>query len=215
MSAVPAPKPQPVIQLLPKDAPFNPEQQAWLNGFFVGLLQGLSERARAQTAGIAPRLAVKILFASQTGTAEGLAKKLAKEARGRGYDAEFLELGSISIDALATLEHVLVIASTHGDGDAPDCAAGFALQIQAAQGTPLTGLKYAVLALGDRSYSKFCSFGQHIDERFAALGAIRLADRIEADGDVDEAVQIVSRRALANTAGGKPRSFGRKRQGER
>ncbi len=186
MSAVPVPKAQPVIQLLPKDAPFNPEQQAWLNGFFVGLLQGLSERARAQTAVIAPRLAVKILFASQTGTAEGLAKKLAKEARSRGYDAEFLELGSISVDVLATLEHVLVIASTHGDGDAPDCAAGFALQIQAAQGTPLTGLKYAVLALGDRSYSKFCSFGQHIDERFAALGAIRLTDRIEADGDAEK-----------------------------
>ncbi len=81
---------------------------------------------------------------------------------------------------------MLVIASTHGDGDPPDCAARFALQLKAALGTPLAGLKYAVLALGDRSYSKFCSFGQHIDERFAALGAIRLADRIDADGDADQ-----------------------------
>jgi sulfite reductase (NADPH) flavoprotein alpha-component len=174
------------IQLLPKDAPFSPEQQAWLNGFFAGLLKGLAEGAQAQNSGQAPRLAIKILFASQTGTAEGLAKKLTKEARRRGFNADLLDLGSLSLEVLATLAHVLVIASTHGDGDAPDCAARFAQQLQAAQGTPFTGLKYAVLALGDRSYSKFCSFGQHIDERFAELGAIRLAERIDADGDVDE-----------------------------
>ncbi len=183
MSALRAPA---AIQLLPQDAPFSPDQRAWLNGFFAGLLKGLAERAQTQGSSQAPRLAIKVLFASQTGTAEGLAKKLAKEARGRGFDADLLDLSSVSLEALAKLDHVLVIASTHGDRDAPDCAARFALQLQAAQGTPLAGLKYAVLALGDRSYSKFCSFGQQIDERFAALGAIRLADRIDADGDVDQ-----------------------------
>ncbi len=186
MSAQSAPAAPVAIQLLPKDAPFSPDQRAWLNGFFAGLLQGLAERAQTQDSSHAPRFAVKILFASQTGTAERLAKKLAKDARSRGFDADLLDLSSLSLEALAKLDHVLVIASTHGDGDAPDCAVRFALQLQAAQGTPLAGLKYAVLALGDRSYSKFCSFGQHIDERFAALGAIRLADRIDADGDVDE-----------------------------
>jgi sulfite reductase (NADPH) flavoprotein alpha-component len=186
VSAQLAPAAPAAIQLLPENAPFSPEQRAWLNGFFAGLLKGLAERAQTQGSGQTPRLAVKVLFASQTGTAEGLAKKLTKEARSRGFDADHLDLSSLSLDALAKLDHVLVIASTHGDGDPPDCAARFALQLMAAQGTPLAGLKYAVLALGDRSYSKFCSFGQHIDERFAALGAIRLADRIDADGDVDE-----------------------------
>ena len=186
MNAQLAPAPPAVIQLLPKDAPFTPEQRAWLNGFFAGLLKGLAERPPIQVPSHAPRLAVKVLFASQTGTAERLAKKLIKEARSRGFDADLLDVSALSLEALAKLDHVLVIASTHGDGDAPDCAAKFALQLKAAQGTPLARLKYAVLALGDRSYSKFCSFGQYIDERFAALGAIRLADRIDADGDVDE-----------------------------
>lgn len=185
MSAMPAPGLPAAIQLLPKDAPFSPEQQAWLNGFFAGLLKGLAEQEPPQSSSRAPRLVVKVAFASQTGTAEGLAKKLTKEARSKGFDADLLELGSLSLEALAKLAHLLVIASTHGDGDAPDCAARFALQLQAAEGAPLAGLKYAVLALGDRTYSKFCSFGQQIDERFAALGAIRLTARIEADGDVE------------------------------
>ncbi len=186
MSALPAAAAPAAIQLLPKDAPFSPDQRAWLNGFFAGLLKGLADRAQTQVSSQAPRLVLKVLFASQTGTAEGLAKKLAKEARGRGFDADPYDLSSLSLEALAKLDHVLVIASTHGDGDAPDCAARFALQLQAAQGSPLAGLNYAVLALGDRSYSKFCSFGRQIDERFAALGANRLADRIDADGDVDQ-----------------------------
>jgi sulfite reductase (NADPH) flavoprotein alpha-component len=185
VSALLAPAVPAAMKLLPEDAPFSSEQRAWLNGFFAGLLQGLAAGSQTQ-APSQPQLAVKVLFASQTGTAEGLAKKLTKEARNRGFDADLLDLSSLSIELLAKLDHALVIASTHGDGDAPDCAAGFSLRLQTAQGTPLTGLKYAVLALGDRSYSKFCSFGQQIDERFAALGAIRLADRIDADGDVDQ-----------------------------
>ena len=62
----------------------------------------------------------------------------------------------------------------------------FALQLEAAQPQKLAGLKYAVLALGDRTYSKFCHFGKLLDERFAELGATRLLDRIEADSSVDE-----------------------------
>ncbi|MDQ2733604.1 MAG: flavodoxin domain-containing protein, partial [Pseudomonadota bacterium] len=47
--------------------------------------------------------------------------------------------------------------------------------------------RYAVLALGDRTYAKFCEFGKQLDERFAALGATRLIDRGEADNDVEDA----------------------------
>ena len=117
MSAVLAPAAPAPIQLLPEDAPFSPDQRAWLNGFFVGLLKGLAERAQTQNSVQTPRLAVKVLFASQTGTAERLAKKLTKEARGRGFDAGLLDLSSLSLEVLAKLDHVLVIASTHGDGE--------------------------------------------------------------------------------------------------
>lgn len=176
---------RPAIELLPDDAPFSADQRAWLNGFFAGLLTRVAERANAQAPASLQRLAVKVLYASQTGTAETLARKLTKEAKSRGFAADSCDLGSMSLDAVAALAHVLVIASTHGDGDPPDAAGAFATQLACAQGTPLARLKYAVLALGDSSYAKFCCFGKLIDERFAALGAVRLTERIDADTEVD------------------------------
>ena len=189
MNSLPDLGARPALELLPADAPFSADQRAWLNGFFAGLLTRLAERAGEKPADPPPRLAVKVLFASQTGSAEGLARKLTKEAKGKGFDSDVHDLGSMSLDALAALRCVLVIASTHGDGDPPDAVGAFASQLASAQGTALAGLKYAVLALGDSSYARFCQFGKMIDERFAALGASRLADRVDADGDLAAAFQ--------------------------
>ena len=197
---------RPAVELLPPDAPFSAEQRAWLNGFFAGLLTRLGENAGAPAADARPGLALKVLFASQTGTAERLARKLAKEAKGRGFDADARDLGSLSLDALARAGHALVIASTHGDGDAPDAAAAFAAELAAAQGSVLAGLKYAVLALGDSSYARFCHFGKLIDERFEALGAVRVADRIDADVDVERPYAAFRERLWSQLQGEAPAS---------
>lgn len=173
----------PVVALLPDDAPFRPDQRAWLNGFFAGLLTELAAHAQASVARTAPGLALHVAFASQTGTAEGLARKLNKEATGKAFDARARDLGTMTLDALAKLRHVVIIASTHGEGDPPDSVGAFVMQLESADGTPLRGVKYAVLALGDRNYARFCHFGKFLDERLAALGATRLIDRIEADAD--------------------------------
>src|SRR5579862_7113787 len=173
----------PVVALLPADAPFAPDQRAWLNGFFAGLLTQLAARSAAATA---PKLSVPVIYASQTGTAERLSRKLAKEGRSMGFDSQPQELGSLTLEAIAGMKHAIIIASTHGEGDPPDSALVFAMQLEGAQSPKLAGLKYAVLALGDRTYAKFCHFGKLLDERFAELGATRLIDRIDADNSVDE-----------------------------
>jgi sulfite reductase (NADPH) flavoprotein alpha-component len=179
----------PVIALLPADAPFTPAQRAWLDGFFVALLSRIASAApTASTASTAaaPGPPLHVFYASQTGTAEGLAKKLAKEAKGKGFEARAQDLGALSPAALAQLGHAVVIASTHGEGDPPDSAGAFVAALDEAPSGALAGLSYAVLALGDRNYAKFCGFGRALDERFEALGAVRLAARIDADTEVAE-----------------------------
>jgi sulfite reductase (NADPH) flavoprotein alpha-component len=175
---------RPAVALLPRDAPFSPAQRAWLDGFFTGLISKL-----AATQGALPpvaQLAVHVLFASQTGTAEGLAKKFVKEAKSKGFDAKAQDLGKLTLEALSKLGHVVLIASTHGEGDPPDAVGAFVSQLEAARGAPLAGLEYTVLALGDRNYAKFCGFGRVLDERLSELGAARMLPRIDSDVDVTQ-----------------------------
>ena len=176
-------RPPAPVSLLPESAPFTPSQRAWLNGFFAGLLTPGVMAAPVEP--VAPKSKLTVLHASQTGTAEGLAKKLAKAAREKGFEASAIELGSASLESLAQRGCFAVVASTYGEGDPPDGAKAFAEALQQASGTPLSGSSYAVLALGDRNYRHFCRFGSTLDERFAALGGSRLVDRIECDVDVD------------------------------
>ena len=67
-----------------------------------------------------------------------------------------------------------------------------------ADGAPrLEGLRFAVLALGDTAYINFCATGRAIDERLAALGAIRAADRVELDLDFSKRAAVWIDKALS------------------
>jgi sulfite reductase (NADPH) flavoprotein alpha-component len=62
------------VPLIPETAPFSEAQRAWLNGFIAGLFSngsavGRQSLATAQSPASLPEISV--VFASQTGTAEG------------------------------------------------------------------------------------------------------------------------------------------------
>jgi sulfite reductase (NADPH) flavoprotein alpha-component len=168
--------------LIPEDAPFTPVQRAWLNGFFAALL---APAAPAEAPAAPPKPPLTVLFASQTGTAEGLAKKLVKAAKQKGFAAAARELGTLDLGAIAKLENVAIVASTYGEGEPPDSAKAFVEALAETSGTPLAGVTFAVLALGDRNYTHFCRFGATLDSRLADLGGTRLLERIECDVEVD------------------------------
>jgi sulfite reductase (NADPH) flavoprotein alpha-component len=174
------------IPFIPDNAPFTPSQRAWLNGFLAGMFCQTAAPAGAPEPVVAAKLKLNVLFGSQSGNAESIAKRLVKEAKKQGYDTTIAALEKANPAALAEEKCALIVTSTWGEGDPPDNAVQFWEQLQAENELQLSSLNYSVLALGDTNYQHFCGFGKTLDTRLEALGAKRIFDRIDCNVDFEE-----------------------------
>ncbi|MDO5610812.1 MAG: sulfite reductase subunit alpha [Pseudomonadota bacterium] len=119
-----------------------------------------------------------ILWASQTGFARELAEFTAASLSEADIASRIRPIETASPAMLRAYRHVVFIASTSGEGDAPDHALGF---LSTLAGHALGDVSYAVLALGDSDYSHFCGFGRQLDHTLGSAGAQPLFDRIDVD----------------------------------
>ncbi|AWH28371.1 sulfite reductase subunit alpha [Stenotrophomonas sp. YAU14A_MKIMI4_1] len=127
--------------------------------------------------GAAPLL---LVWSSQTGFARELAERSAEALRAAGLPVRLRGLHEVDGTLLADSTRVLFIASTTGEGDAPDHALPFLRGTMSA--SPALGhLHYGVLALGDRSYGHFCAFGHQLDTWLRQHGAHPMFDVVEVD----------------------------------
>jgi len=174
------------IPQIPENAPFTSDQRAWINGYLAGLFSSGNSASSIplSTPSLGPIL---FLYGSQTGSAEGLARKFSKTAKKLGYESRVLGMEQFASIDLATEKRLAVITSTYGDGEMPDNAQAFWDYLKSENAPRLENLEFSVLALGDTNYTLFCEAGRLFDERLESLGAKRICRRQDCETDYDKA----------------------------
>ncbi|WP_368657745.1 assimilatory sulfite reductase (NADPH) flavoprotein subunit [Metabacillus halosaccharovorans] len=199
------------MQLQVMNSPFNQEQaellnrllptltdsqKVWLSGYLAATQSGSASVPAAPEAPVAGAVAqanvkpvskdVTILYGSQTGNAQSLAEKSGKTLEERGYKVTVSSMSDFKPNNLKKVENLLIVVSTHGEGDPPDNALSFHEFLHGKRAPKLDDLRFSVLSLGDSSYEFFCQTGKEFDQRLEDLGGTRLYPRIDCDLDFDE-----------------------------
>lgn len=189
------------VELLNRVLPqLNDNQRIWLGGYLAAaqgraVISGLAPSApettqlvaevqEAQAATISKE--VTVLFGTQTGNSNRLAKKLSKELEEQGFQITLTSMGDFKPTQLKKIENLFIVVSTQGEGDPPDSAISFYEFLQSKRAPQLENVRYSVLALGDTSYEFFCQTGKDFDQRLEELGASRIVPRVDCDVDYDD-----------------------------
>ncbi len=177
------------------DLPLSDGQKVWVDGLLSGFSQqALIRKDFAEDVNIGLPLA--ILYGSQTGNAEMAAYNCADMAKNHGLTAQVIDMGDVEVSDLPTYERLLIVTSTYGEGEMPDNAETLWEAVSEDDAPRLEGVYFSVLGLGDTAYDEFCEAAKLWDARLEALGAKRVAERIDCDVDFEADAEAWSANVL-------------------
>ncbi|MEN9465008.1 MAG: hypothetical protein RL217_1189, partial [Pseudomonadota bacterium] len=145
----------------------------WLLAYFALLLWSFRQSLFSRQSH--PRGSRIFAYASMGGTAQKLAEQLAQ-----AHQEQAVSLNKLTDKELGQAQELFIIASTYGEGEAPDNGRLFAAHLAGKTGD-LSRLKFAVLGLGDSHYAQYCAFAKQIFAQLSAKNAQPYFDLICVD----------------------------------
>ena len=125
-----------------------------------------------------------ILYATQTGNAEEVAQNLRSLAKNKGFTVNINEMNYYTMEQFRKLKNVAIVTSTYGEGEVPEMGIEFWKDLEASK-IKISGLKYGLIALGDRSHEIFCGAGKAISKKLDELDCKKIIKNLECDGDTE------------------------------
>ena len=124
---------------------------------------------------------INLLVGTMTGTAQLCAQEMELALDDGETQVETLLMDELDCAVFAREGVFLVCTSTYGQGDVPDNAKAL-YEALCTQRPDLSGVRYGVFGLGDRTYAETFNFGgKRFDEILSSLGAERIGERYAHD----------------------------------
>ncbi|WP_417446873.1 assimilatory sulfite reductase (NADPH) flavoprotein subunit [Kangiella sp.] len=208
-------------ELLHQIRNLSAQEISWLSGYCAGLLDYQSENISVPDVANLPEAnpvagsdsksgsksaqPVLVLYASQTGNAQSIAEQLFDHLHAKSIATELKSSLEITVKELANYSAILLVASTHGEGEPPDDAIDLYEALTSkkllSKGSLLKDLSFAVLGLGDSSYEFFCQTAKDFAQSFSKLGAQELIEPVLCDVEYQQpAAQWIDQVSVAVTA---------------
>ncbi|EPL6454452.1 MULTISPECIES: NADPH-dependent assimilatory sulfite reductase flavoprotein subunit [Providencia] len=160
---------------------FSSHQLAWLSGYLWGMVNQTAPTDMSVGTPVAAQETVTIISASQTGNARRLSEQLRERLVGEKINVNLVNAGDYKFKQINQEKLLVIVASTQGEGEPAEEAVALYKYLFSKKAPDLSQTQYAVFALGDSSYEKFCQAGKDFDSQLAVLGAKSLFERIDAD----------------------------------
>ncbi|MDM9284811.1 NADPH-dependent assimilatory sulfite reductase flavoprotein subunit [Providencia rettgeri] len=160
---------------------FSSHQLAWLSGYLWGVVNQNTQVDASVSTPAVTQDTITIISASQTGNARRLSEQLRERLVAEKISVNLVNAGDYKFKQINQEKVLVIVASTQGEGEPAEEAVALYKYLHSKKAPNLSQTSYAVFALGDSSYEKFCQAGKDFDSRLASLGAISLTERIDAD----------------------------------
>jgi len=134
-----------------------------------------------------------VVYASQTGTAEKIARAKAA-ALSQQEQTSVVSMASLKLNTLSSVSKVIFVVSTYGEGEPPDAGRTFSKALKKAssnQSDYLSHLSFEVVGLGDKQYAAFCQFAVTLFDNISALGARALSPLTTVDSGKGEHLSLL------------------------
>jgi sulfite reductase (NADPH) flavoprotein alpha-component len=181
---------------------FSKDEIAWTSGYLSGFLaNNIAEISDAKKS----IKDLSIIYITETGNSKFLASEISKQLKSEGGHLKLKAAEQYRLTDLAKEKNLIVIVSTHGEGEIPAAGKKFFDYISQ-EDLDLSHLNYLVIALGDSNYPLFCQSGKDIDEKLAKLKAIKTANRIELDLDFENSIAEILNQIRASFSDSKEKN---------